>query len=119
MKKILSTKASLSLGFVDNENDYLKMAKSCNVNSGTIYVDLNRPKGHSIILTTMPLLYSEDKQNEIRQDHKKHYYLCRNFRRQSDDHQHHPKSYYSEMGSWGKGLTAWSFFPYFLGLHVS
>jgi hypothetical protein len=89
--RIMSKASALSMGFVNIEEEK-NACVMCEEN--TIYVDMSRPVGCSIVLVTASQNFDRC---QVQKMFKQHYRYRRNFLRKKD-HLHHTKSYYSEMG---------------------
>ena len=97
VQRIMSRASALSMGWVSLDE---KNACGCVCEENTIYVDLSRPVGCSIVLVTASQNFERKK---VQKMFKEHYRYRRNFLRKHD-HLHHEKSYY--LGIAGVRVTA-------------
>ena len=96
---IMSSGAALGLGWVSQDNETLKKAEKLNRN--VIVIDTTKPAGKNIVVVVKTINYTRVEIKKRRREFKKHFSVYRNFDRSA--HKHDPRSYYSEVGTWGLG----------------
>ena len=97
----MSTCEAEALRWVKKGNPRLKEAEC--VGGNVIIVDPDRPPGQNIVVVVVEVAYTDEQIRRRRREFRKHFSLYRNFQRQSERHRHDPRSYYSEVGQWGRG----------------